>query len=267
MPDADEWFDCHVHLGPSDSGELYYGRLEGAEYLRLMEVAGIRRALAFPPLRYGGYREANAALAEWCEGPGAGRIRPLARVGGRLPPVEAPYLWIARRWLRGFLLGRAPDFPENVALERFAGIKLLPLLDGLPSRAFFERVNEAGLPFLTHGGFLTSPRWIARAILPRVRTKLVIAHLGAFPAQERLLHDAIELARREPKVYLDTSGIWPVAYLRQALAAVPEKLLFGSDCPLTTPLAARRQLEAATDDAGLRRRVACEAAVEVFGSF
>ncbi|MGF1452695.1 MAG: hypothetical protein ACFB21_11555 [Opitutales bacterium] len=55
--------------------------------------------------------------------------------------------------------------------------------------------------------------------------------------------------------------------MRQALDAVPDKILFGSDCPLTTPLAARRQLEAATSDPGLRRRVGCEAAVEVFGDF
>jgi len=261
-------FDVHVHLGKSDTGELYYGLLERTEYERLMDEAGVVRAFAFAPLRTDGYRTANADLLAECEA-GDGRIRPFARLGGDRLPVSEPQAWIARRALRARLgalagRGRAPDI-EPDTLHRYAGVKLLPHLDGVPDDAMFEAINAAGLPVLTHAGRYATPRFIERHILSRLTGTLIIAHLGAFPDRERELKQAIELARREPRVVLDTSGIWIRDFLSHAVAEVPERIVFGSDCPLTTPRVAWAMVESVVDDPDLRRRIGHDLAAELFG--
>ena len=54
--------DCHVHIGESDTNEIYYPHLALDEYRRLMADAGITRACIFAPLRKEGYRQINARL-------------------------------------------------------------------------------------------------------------------------------------------------------------------------------------------------------------
>ena len=259
----DELFDCHVHLGASDTGELYYGHLRGEEYLDLMAEGGVGRALAFPPLLAAGYAQANRALARWCAGT-AGKVRPLARIGGRQIGLTEPRVWLLRRKLGRLARPRAPDLrPEE--LVDFAGLKLLPHLDGLPDPDILQATNDLKLPILTHAGRFVGAGWLAKALLPRIETKLVLAHLGAFPDRQADLEAAVELAASDRRVYLDTSGIWIADFLTYAIANVPNKLLFGSDCPLTTPAVAWQMIERCTSDPGLRRRIGSEAALEVFG--
>ncbi len=107
--------------------------------------------------------------------------------------------------------------------------------------------------------------WLARAVLPRTAGPLVLAHLGAFPAQADLMEQALDLAAAEPRVFLDTSGIWELDLLRRALDRAPRKLVFGSDCPLTHPGVAWDQLARLVPDAGLMRRIGGEIAAEIFG--
>ena len=264
-----ELFDVHAHLGSSDTGELYYGRLGTAEYRRLMDAAGVSRAIAFLPLRTDGYRAANAELLAECEA-GDGRVRPFARLGGDRLPVSEPEVWIARRALRarlGRLAGRGrPADVEPGTLGRYAGVKLLPHLDGVPDDAVFDEINASKLPVLTHAGRYATPRFIAKAILPKLEGTLILAHLGAFPDRERELKDAIRLAESHPRVLLDTSGIWIADFLAHAVRRVPERIVFGSDCPLTTPATAWAMVESVVADPGLRRRIGFERAAELFGA-
>ncbi len=255
--------DCHVHIGASDTGQIYYGTLSGGEWLDMAEAAGIGRAVVFPPTMDAGYRAANTALRDWGARVGD-RIRVLARLGGRRMPVDEPLPWLIRRAARRLLIAPPPDMPEG-GLDGFAGVKLLPQLDGIPGRATFEEIADRRLPVLSHSGRFVPASWLARVVLPRTSGPLILAHLGAFPAQEDLLEQAIDLAAREPRVYLDTSGIWETRLLARALDAVPRKLLFGSDAPLTHPGVAWDQLARLIPDAGLRRRIGGGLAQEIFG--
>ena len=266
---SEPFFDIHVHLGRSDTGELYYGLLEGEEYLALMDEADISHAIAFAPLRSDGYRVANLALADWCDATG-GRVRAFARLGGDRLPITEPQVWLARRAARAAVgrlagRGRAPDL-DPADLSRFAGVKLLPHLDGVPDQGMFDAIEAGGLPILTHAGRYVTPAFIERSILPRFSGTLVVAHLGAFPDRERELRDAVALAEREPRVVLDTSGIWIADFIDYAVKRVPEQICFGSDCPLTTPAVARRMLESVVTDPALRRRIGFELAAELLGA-
>ena len=267
-PDFGLW-DCHVHLGPSDTGQLYYPPLEAPEYLQLLERAsgqegsGKVQACVFPPLRDEGYRTANAALREVAAASG-GRLRALARLGGRRQPITEPKLWMLRRKLDPRRRDRQADLADYGELRDFAGVKLLPHLDGVPDDAAWTALADLKCPVLIHGGRYCSPAWIARHILPRTTGPLIIAHLGAFPAEEGMFVDALELARREPRVHLDTSGAWVSGLVRQAIAALPEKILYGSDCPLADPRVAWRHVASLVADPGVRRQVGRENAERVF---
>ncbi len=255
--------DCHVHIGASDTGQIYYGRLTGEEWLAMAEAAGIERAVVFPPTLDAGYRAANGTLRDWGARIG-GRVRVLARLGGRRMPIEEPLPWLIRRAARRMVIAPPPDMPEG-GLDGFAGVKLLPQLDGIPGRRAFEEIADRRMPVLSHAGRFVPASWLARVVLPRTTGPLVLAHLGAFPAQGDLLEEAIDLAAREPRVYLDTSGIWERRLLARAIEAVPRKLMFGSDAPLTHPGVAWAQVERLIPDAGLRGRIGGGLAEEVFG--
>ena len=258
-------YDAHVHVGASDTGQLYYPELTAQELLSIMDAAGIVRANVFAPFREDGYREANRALLETARA-SRGRLRVLARLGGRRQPVTEPQLWMARRALSKALRPREPDLSAPDALDGFVGVKLLPQLDGLPGRSLFDQVARRRLPVLVHAGRYSPPRWIARRLLPQTAGPLVLAHLGSFPVEEASLREAVDLARREPRVYLDTSAIWVAGFIRYAAERVPQKLLFGSDAPFTHPAVAWDHLARALPDAGLLRRIGVEAPAEVFGA-
>lgn len=235
--------DVHVHLGPSDTGELYYPLLTGEEYLDLADVAGVTTAFAFSPQR-DGYATANAELRTWAAGTD-GRVRPFARLGGPRVPVTLPALWQVRRALNARLRTRPRDVDT---LDGFAGVKLLPHLDGLPSAAMLAEVRASGLPVLVHGGVHIPPRWIARHLVDQVGGVLIIGHLGSYPGAEPELRGAVELAREHDHVYLETSGAWGASFVRYAVAEVGHKVLFGSDAPLVHPAVAWEHVASAVRD-------------------
>ncbi len=252
--------DVHVHLGPSDSSEAYYPMLSGAEYLQHAHAAGVQRAYAFAPYRLGGYREANAALREWATTT-QGVLRCFARLGGPhvLYAQWPPHLWQVRRRLRR--PRRASDVPGS--LDGFDGVKLLPHLDGVPPEHEMRDIHQRELPVLVHGGRYVSPAWIAKILLPRTAGPLIIAHLGGFPHERALLEEGLAVARRHPRIYLDTSGIWDVSFIQRAATRVPDKLLFGSDAPLTTPFVAWQHLASAIEDVDVLRMLGHETPVRL----
>ena len=256
--------DVHVHLGPSDTGEVYYPHLSGDEYLGLMDAARVEQACAFAPLRTDGYQAANVSLKTWSASIN-GRVRAFARLGGRAVPMTEPELWLLRRKASSLLRRRPPDFDYLEDLGSFAGVKLAPHLDGLPSDAVFAYIAELALPVLVHAGRYSPPRWIERVILPKVRGPVILAHLGAFPCVEPMLREAVDMAQHHPNVYLDTSGAWISSFIRYAAERVPEKLLFGSDAPLAHPLVAWHHVASVVRDEHLLERIGRGTARELFG--
>lgn len=242
--------DVHVHLGPSDSTEAYYPTLSGAEYLQHAQAAGVQRAYAFPPYRLSGYREANAALRDWAMTTD-GRVGCFARLRGPdvLYAQFPPHLWQVRKRLRR--TRRSSDIPGS--LEGFDGVKLLPHLDGVPPDVQMREIHDRQLPVLVHGGRYVSPAWIVKNLLPRTSGTLIIAHLGGFPHENGLLEEGLAAARDHPRIYLDTSGIWDVSFIQRAVRRVPDKLIFGSDAPLTTPAVAWQHVASAVDDVDVLR--------------
>ena len=125
-------------------------------------------------------------------------------------------------------------------------------------------INAAELPVLIHAGAHSTPSWIEKTVIPRLRGPVILAHLGAYPTEAGLLTDAVDLARRNARVYLDTSGVWVSEFLRFAARRVPNKLLFGSDAPLTHPRVAWLQLATAVRDDAVLEAVGWHNAERLF---
>ncbi|MEM2927180.1 MAG: amidohydrolase family protein, partial [Candidatus Bathyarchaeia archaeon] len=130
------------------------------------------------------------------------------------------------------------------------GIKLGPMYQGFhpwDERAFaiYKRAQDLGLPILFHQATspgredpleYAHPRLIEKVALAFRDLKMVIAHMGH--PWER---DTIVLIRKQPNVYADISALFyrPWQFYNTLVLCHEygqmEKLLFGSDYPVTTP--------------------------------
>ncbi|WP_423823480.1 amidohydrolase family protein [Salinisphaera sp. SPP-AMP-43] len=256
--------DCHVHIGASDTGEIFYPELTVAEYQSLMAASGIERACIFAPLRADGYRQANQALAATAAQSDR-TLLAFARLSSRAIPLTEPAPWLARRKIRRRLSRRPPDLADPAELDGFDGVKLLPHMDGVPNRDTLAAIDERRLPLLVHGGDFCGPAWIEKHLIAHTRGPVIIAHLGCFPCAEHHLRDAIAVAARHDHVYLDTSGAWHTEYLRYAVAHIPERIVFGSDAPLMHPWVGWQHVTRAVRDDKLLEHIGRGAAAEIFG--
>ena len=175
--------------------------------LRHMAEAGIDRTVIFP-INNTEYEKPNQEIAEIC---------------GRYP---------------GKFIGFAKHDPQSEAgriralLRREVeslGLKGLKL-HRLPTREVLEAVAELGIPILHHPEKVANFHMIASEY-PRV--PFIMAHLGNFASRDWAEHiAAIEVARRYPNVYLETSSVVFFKFLEMAAKDVgPNKLIFGSDGP------------------------------------
>lgn len=103
-------------------------------------------------------------------------------------------------------------------------------LHRLPTREVLDTVAELRIPVLYHPEKVSNLHMIATEY-PEV--PFIVAHLGNFGSQDWTEHQAaIDVAKRYPNVYLETSS---VVYQRWLVQAAKElgaaKLIFGSDGP------------------------------------
>src|SRR5436190_19653341 len=113
---------------------------------------------------------------------------------------------------------------------REMGLKGLKL-HKLPTREVLDTVAELKIPILFHPPKVSDYHQIA-ALYPEI--PFIMAHLGSFASANYAEHlAAIDVAKRYPNVYLETSSVVFFEFLELAARELPpEKILFGSDGPL-----------------------------------
>jgi len=175
--------------------------------LRHMAEAGIDRTIIFP-INNAEFERPNQEIAEIC-GRYPGKFIGFAKHD---PQTEAGRI---RALLRREV--------ESLGLK---GLKL----HKLPTREVLEAVAELRLPILYHCSKVSEFHLLAQEY-PRI--PFIVAHLGSFASRDWPEHvAAIDLARRYPNVYLDTSSVVFFKFLEMAAReAGPGKLIFGSDGP------------------------------------
>lgn len=125
--------------------------------------------------------------------------------------------------------------------SRFRGVKLHPLLDGYhpdePAvHPIIEALIERGLPALIHCGhpIFTLPWSIEELIRRYPAARVILGHMGH--GNIIYINAAIDVAARNPNVYLETSGMPMHSKIREAVERVgPDRVLYGSDAPFHHP--------------------------------
>jgi predicted TIM-barrel fold metal-dependent hydrolase len=204
---SDLVIDAHGHAGHGEALSAPWSTYNDPEViLRHAEEAGIDRTIIFP-IENPTYQKANEEIA---------------RIVERYP---------------GKFLGFAKHDPvaEAGKIERLLTREVRELgLRGLklhkpPTREMLDVVTSLKIPILFHPPKVADFHMIASAY-PKIT--FIMAHLGSFSSQNWSEHlAAIDVAKRYPNVFLETSSVILWRYLELAASEVPEKLIFGSDGP------------------------------------
>lgn len=222
-------FDAHMHVGEFP---LFDVRLDRDGLAELMRAHGIDACLVFHP-----DNEYVRRVVE--DVPGA---YGLVWANPRLPG----YLDAALELL---------DHP------RFLGVKLHPLLDGYhPNDPIVHPLAgvlaERGLPVLVHCGhpIFTLPWSIEELARSFPVLRVVLGHMGH--GNVVYINAAIDVAERNPHVYLETSGMPMHTKIREAVRrAGPDRVLYGSDAPFHHPEVEIRKVELSGLEPDLVERV------------
>jgi len=202
-----------------------------AVLLRESAEAGIRRS-CITPARNKSYREKNKEVAHLCE------KHPENFIGfaAHNPQSETGKL-------------------RKMLVEEVKSIGLKGLrTDGHPTREVLDTVAELNIPVTyypllgvaeasegpgTEGPEMyTGPArayYIMAKLYPSVN--FILPHLGSYRSNEWWAHiEAIDLAKRLPNVYVETSGVLSHKYLEMAVGELPAaKIMFGANAPEEDP--------------------------------
>jgi predicted TIM-barrel fold metal-dependent hydrolase len=202
-------FDSHMHVGEFP---LFDVRLDRDGLVALMEEQGIEGCVVFHPDN--------------------------EYVRGVVESVPGAYGLV---WSNPRLPGYLDEARELLDHPRFLGMKLHPLLDGYHPNdpavhPLVELLLERDLPVLIHCGhpIFTLPWSIEELAVNFPEAKIVLGHMGH--GNVVYINGSIDVAERNPNVYLETSGMPMHTKIREAVVRVgPERVLYGSDAPFHHP--------------------------------
>jgi predicted TIM-barrel fold metal-dependent hydrolase len=153
--------------------------------------------------------------------------------------------------------GYVEELREYLEHPKFIGLKLHPLIDGyLPNdpsvHPMIELIVERDLPVLIHCGhpIFTLPWSLEELAVSFPALKMVVGHMGH--GNVVYINASIDVALRNPNVYLETSGMPMHTKIREAYERVGEtRVLFGTDVPFHHPLVeiTKVQVSGLPDDA------------------
>ena len=145
---------------------------------------------------------------------------------------------------------------QHILAHQFKGIgELAPgtgQIDGLEP-VFAASVELGPLPLWVHTFFPLTFDDIQKLIGLSARypsVPLILGHMGGVYWRQTL-----KLVKDLPQVYLDLSATFTTIAPALVARELPERTLFASDAPYTSPLAARELLERAIPDKAVRERV------------
>jgi predicted TIM-barrel fold metal-dependent hydrolase len=203
-------FDAHMHVG--DFGPMMNVGVDTAGLAELMRDHEIDGGVVFAP---------DASLVE----------QAMSEIPGLYGLV----------WANPKIPGYVEETARLLEDPRFRGIKLHPTLDGFhpndPSiHPLMELLAERDLPVLIHCGHpvFSLPWSIEELIVAFPHVKVILGHMGH--CNVIYINGAIDVAERNPRVYLETSGMPMPTKIREAVERVgSERVLFGSDIPFHHP--------------------------------
>ncbi len=155
--------------------------------------------------------------------------------------VEAVDAAYGLYWANPKLPGYLDEAAEYLDHPKFRGVKLHPLIDGYHPNdpivhPLIELLVDRGLPVLIHCGhpIFTLPWSIEELVVNFPAAKVILGHMGH--GNIVYINGAIDVAARNPNVYLETSGMPMHSKIKEGVnRAGSHKVLYGSDAPFHDP--------------------------------
>jgi hypothetical protein len=225
--------DCNAAVGEGVTWEPKTRAVnyDPADLLKYSAAAGIERSCIMPA-RNKSYREKNREIARVCE-----------KYPGKFIGFAAHNPQTETGTLQQMLI-------EEVRSMGLKGVRT----DGHPTRELLDAVAELNIPVMYYPVLgVREPSWGPGSAGPQVYTgparayyvmaklypsvNFILPHLGSYRSDEWWAHiEAIDLAKRLPNVYVETSGVLSHKYLEMAVREVPAgKIVFGSNAPEEDP--------------------------------
>jgi predicted TIM-barrel fold metal-dependent hydrolase len=207
--------DCHALAGKGvtwtePEREVDY---DPHELLERAAEAGIDRVCILSP-RTTDYRAANRYIAHICE------QRPEKLIGFAVHSPERESGRIAQ------------ILAEEVNSIGLRGVRS----DGHPTRELLDAAAELKIPVIYYPKRKSGQgpgRWFHMIAPAYPQVQFILPHLGEYRSETWWGHmEAVDLVKRYPNLYVDTSGIGSLKYLEMAAKELPpERVLFGSFAP------------------------------------
>ena len=236
--------DCHVHV---KGGDLYRREFSAQQILKTMDEAGVDKSCIFAMSLPS--RESNDLMMQvYQQAPD--RFIPFAHV----VPTEGlvASLEMTRALMALGCRGVKVDIGELTEVD---------LNDLTP---VVRRCTEARIPLLID---IAEQMDVARYLAAEAREcKVIIAHMGS-PADERFVDGIIALAYEHANLYVDTSHSMVPWKIEDAIGILsPEKVIWGSDGPLTHPSIELQKLRSLNLDADVFQKVTCDNILRLTGA-
>jgi predicted TIM-barrel fold metal-dependent hydrolase len=144
-------------------------------------------------------------------------------------------------WANPKAVGCVEEAEEYLGHPKFLGMKMHPLLEGYHpndpiTHPLIELLIRKDMPVLIHCGhpIFTLPWSIEELVVEYPSAKVILGHMGH--GNIVYINGSIDVAARNPNVYLETSGMPMHTKILEAVERVgPEKVLYGSDVPCHDP--------------------------------
>ncbi len=233
-----EIVDAHMHIGDFPDFNV---RLDGPGLERLMRHYGIVRGMVFAPDN----QETRAVVES----------------------VEGAYGMV---WANPHRPGFLEEALELLDHPRFVGVKLHPLLDAFHPNdprlhPLMEEIVRRRMPVLLHSGhpIFSLPWSIEELAREFPDARVILGHMGH--GNIVYINASIDVAERNPNVYLETSGMPMHTKIAEAVRRVgPDKVMYGSDIPFHEIGVEVRKVLVSGLEPELVRRVLSENARKLF---
>ncbi len=209
--------DIHTHLGKGDPGHRpLQGGLLPEETLRLMEEAGVDKAVVFP-VKYRDFRVAIEEIKSYVDRYPA-RLIGFARVGNTEDAADILEWAVKELGMKGVKIHHGleqipTDSPHLAACMRKAEELNVPVIFD----AFLDNADKAIAAAEKHDG------------------PIILGHMGGLWYTETI-DKCIACAERRSNVYLETSSVVLYEKIEEAVRRVgSERILFGTDGPVIHP--------------------------------
>ncbi|MHB0938096.1 MAG: amidohydrolase family protein [Armatimonadota bacterium] len=248
--------DAHLHIG--QPGVFFAPEYTPAQLLAGMDRLGFSTAICTDHL----------SLGRGCAGFLEGLRDVFERSGGRIFYFGVYHPGYSDASLRA--MAEAVDWPG------FAGIKIHPSFHRIPAddpsyEPVWRFAAEHDLPMMTHSWSVSDYNPVQQLSVPArfeqyvhayPAVRFVLGHAGGRGKEQA---DAIRMARDYPNVYVDIAGdVYCHRLIERLAAAIPEKVLFGSDYPWLDLRSNFSRILLAEIDTETKRMMLCDNAQAVY---